>query len=753
VKRIYLGLAIHNHQPLGNFPWVFEDAYQRAYLPMLEALLRHPSISVALHYSGCLFDWLSSAHPEFFKLLSRLISREQVEVLGGGYYEPILPMIPDADKLGQIGKMSEYIRREFGRLPRGLWLAERVWEPSLAKPLADAGISWTLVDDTAFKMVGRDEGELFGYFNTEEQGRGLKIFPISKYLRYAIPWHNVEEVMAYLKVNATESADRIAVLGDDGEKFGVWPQTSVLCWEEQWVERFFTTIEENAEWLSTIRLGDYIEQHRPAGRVYLPCASYDEMLEWSLPPDKSHEYAELKHRLKEEKQDAVLRYLYSGFWRNFLVKYPEVNRMHKKMLSVSSKAHRAHEVQEAGTGLDYLWKAQCNCPYWHGVFGGIYLTDIRAEAYSNLIKAENYADTVLSGGVRGCQWQQVDFDFDGHEELLVEGDEFNIYLSPAEGGTIFEWDLRRIAYNLLSTLSRKPEAYHQDLADASPQNHHCENAPFNSHHCEEPPQKCHCEEPLQKCHCEEPAGDAAIYPAPKTQATVISIHDAIRVKDADIADWLIYDDLPRSSLVDHFLDKQVMLADYGRNSFTDAGDFAGRPYEFAVHSTDGSLDVLLKRRGSVQAGHIRYGLALEKSITLAQEAGSLNISYRFINESDVTLDTVFAGEWNINLLGGGHNPGAYYRVEGRDIGDARLDSRGEIMDTAELIMGNSLLGIELVLRLDRPLTLWRFPVECVSNSEGGVEKVYQCSCVVILLPLILAPGQEASFNYSWQVAK
>ena len=59
VKRIYLGLAIHNHQPLGNFPWVFEDAYQRAYLPMLEALLRHPSISVALHYSGCLLDWLS----------------------------------------------------------------------------------------------------------------------------------------------------------------------------------------------------------------------------------------------------------------------------------------------------------------------------------------------------------------------------------------------------------------------------------------------------------------------------------------------------------------------------------------------------------------------------------------------------------------------------------------------------------------------------------------------------------------------
>jgi hypothetical protein len=187
--------------------------------------------------------------------------------------------------------------------------------------------------------------------------------------------------------------------------------------------------------------------------------------------------------------------------------------------------------------------AQCNCPYWHGVFGGIYLTDIRATAYSNLIRAENYADAVLSGGVQGYQWQQVDFDGDGEEEVMVEGEDVNLYLSPAEGGTLFEWDLRRHAYNLLSTLSRKPEAYHQELASAVMDGKDTEG-----------------------------------------KGKVISIHEAIRVKDSDIADWLIYDDLPRSSLVDRFLDGQVTLEDYSRNGFTDAGDFAGRPYEFAVNS-------------------------------------------------------------------------------------------------------------------------------------------------------------------------
>jgi len=712
LKRIFLGLAIHNHQPLGNFPWVFEDAYRQGYLPMLEALGRHPSISVSLHYSGCLLDWLSGEHPEFFKILARLISREQVELMGGGYYEPILPMIPDADKSGQVGRMSEYIWQQFGRRPRGLWLAERVWEPSLAMTLADAGIDWTLVDDTAFKMVGRDDRDLFGYFKTEEQGRYLKVFPISKYLRYAIPWHKVDDVIAYLKENASESGDKIALLGDDGEKFGIWPQTHKLCWEAGWIEDFFTAIEENAEWLTTIKLGDYAERYKAAGRIYLPCASYDEMLEWSLPAEVSEQYTELKHRAAEEKHPGALGHMFSGFWRNFLVKYPEINRMQKKMLAVSARVHRARAVNEADCGADYLWKAQCNCPYWHGVFGGIYLSDIRATAFTNLIKAENCADAVLPDAGPGYRWQQVDFDGDGSEEIIIEGKDLNLYLSPAEGGSIFEWDLRGQAYNVLSTMSRKPEAYHREIAAG--------------------------EKARQKS---EDGGGGH------------SIHDGVRIKDRDIADWLIYDTMPRSSLVDRFLGSRVMPEDYRKNAFEDRGNFAGQPYNCRVVPGVDALQINLEREGTLLSSHGPCSLTLEKSIALAGNDGSLYISHRFVNAGDTAIDTLLAGEWNINLLGGGRNEAAYYHIEGRDIGDLHLDSSGEITDVDRLIMGNRYLGFELELKLDRPLTIWRYPVESVSNSEGGLEKVYQCSCVVILLPLILEPGQAASFSYSWRVVK
>ena len=708
--RIFLGLAIHNHQPIGNFPWVFEDSYQHAYLPMIKALQRHPSVRVSLHYSGCLFDWITVEHPEFIGYLKGLVSSGQAEIIGGGYYEPILSAIPDPDKLGQVTRMADFIEKVFRVRPRGMWLAERVWEPALAKVLPEAGVDWTLVDDTGFKMVGKDDEDLFGYFNTEEQGRYLKIFPISKYLRYSIPWHTVENVIGYLKDNASDSGERIAVLGDDGEKFGVWPETYEHCWENHWVDDFFQAIEDNAGWLTTVKLGDYAAKYHPAGRIYLPCASYDEMLEWSLPPEKSWEYTHLKHNLADENRLDILRYLYSGYWRNFMVKYPEINRMHKKMLLVHEKVYKAHKINAKSCGMDYLWKAQCNCPYWHGVFGGIYLTDIRAVAYSNLINAEKCADSVLNSYKNGYEYRAADFDGDGWLEVLAEGPDSNLYISPREGGSIFEWDHRPAAYNLLSSVSRKLEGYHRDLLAGGDGN---------------------------------TATDGA---------GVKSIHDIVRVK-TPYTGKPAYDTLPRSSLIDRFLDSGVTLENFESNEFHECGDFSGRPYELSSVTGGQKLDILLKRTGEISSGQVRVPIILEKRITQAVNSGVLEIEYKFTNSGDSAMETVFGSEWNINLLGGGHNESAYYRVMGRELEDERLDSHGEIDGVQQLLLGNTNLNIEMALRLDRPLKIWRFPVESISNSEGGVEEVYQCSCVVILLPLKIGPGQSEVFHYSWNVPK
>ncbi|MFZ8844045.1 alpha-amylase/4-alpha-glucanotransferase domain-containing protein, partial [Thermoflexus sp.] len=469
---IYLALAFHNHQPVGNFDWVFEEAYRRAYEPMIAALERHPGVRVALHYTGPLRDWLQEHRPELLLRIRRLVARGQVEIMAGAYYEPILAVIPDEDKEGQIRKHIESVRADFGAEPTGFWLAERVWEPHLPRALAQAGIAYTIVDDTHFKWVGLSDDDLFGYYITEELGFPLKIFGTSKHLRYTIPWAPVREVIAWLREQAERplppgAPPRVAVMGDDGEKFGLWPGTDVHCWDRGWIEEFFTALEENADWLIPIPPGEYAARFPPLGRVYLPTASYDEMTEWALPPEASAALTALKHQLQAEGRDDLLRFIRGGFWRVFLAKYPEVNQMHKKMLWVSRKAHRIPDPERRSEALDHVWAGQCNCPYWHGVFGGIYLFHIREANYQHLITAEAIADEVRYGPGPWAYVEQVDFDADTREEVVIGTPHQWLLISPHLGGQLLEWDRRDAALNLLNGMTRHREGYHTVLREAA----------------------------------------------------------------------------------------------------------------------------------------------------------------------------------------------------------------------------------------------------------------------------------------------
>ena len=192
-------LVIHAHQPLGNFDEVIEEAYQLAYLPFAEMLEKHPSIALSLHYSGSLLEWIERHHPEYFTLLHKLVDRGQAELLGGGYYEPILVSIPDADKRAQLEKMSAYLVGRFGARPRGMWLTERVWEPSLPEALAGAGFEFTLTDDTHFLQAGLEPTQLYGDYLTEANGAPLRVIPGLKDLRYLIPFGLVSETIEYCR--------------------------------------------------------------------------------------------------------------------------------------------------------------------------------------------------------------------------------------------------------------------------------------------------------------------------------------------------------------------------------------------------------------------------------------------------------------------------------------------------------------------------------------------------------------------------
>ncbi|MBI5290117.1 MAG: DUF1926 domain-containing protein [Chloroflexi bacterium] len=693
MSRLYLGLVLHNHQPVGNYGFVIEDVYEKAYQPMLEALERHPGVRVALHTSGCLFDWIDRHRPEYIERLRLLCDRGQVELLTGGYYEPVLPMISDADKLGQIRKLSEYIEERFAQHPTGLWLTERVWEPGLPSPLADAGVQWTLVDDEHFRLAGMRDEQLDGYFITEDQGKRVALFPGSQRLRYTIPWLNVDDLMAELRrygESATAEAPYL-VLGDDGEKFGAWPTTYAHVWEQGWIERFFTAIESAADWLEMITPGEYMRRFDACGLTYLPAASYAEMMEWAMPAASSAAYRNVMHQLQQDSRSDVLAFVRGGFWRYFLAKYPEVNTMHKRGLRVGEKLGDAgnRDAREA------LWAAQCNCPYWHGVFGGLYLRHIRRATNTNLVRAERLADEA-SGGSTGVRVSRGDIDFDGHEEILVQTPATSLLVHPKLGGMISEWDLRRRDLALLDVLARRREAYH-DAQDAAGRS--------------------------------DASGDAT------------NIHGDVRVKEEGLARALVFDRYRRGGLQEWILAPEATVEQFSRGEAPALMEPHGA-WTAVIHEAATSTSIKLSR----ESGDWR----LTKEITLPSAGERLGIRYACTNVATEQRSAIFVSEWNLSppQSPDGDDRTALIEADAGSV-DAAGPAGGISSVRAFAIRGSA--AYALGCDADAAIDVWHFPVESISSSEGGVERVFQGISVSVVRRLDLAPGETAEFSLAWSV--
>ena len=145
--HVHLCLVLHNHQPIGNFDGVFEQAYQDSYLPFLDVFEPYENLQISLHTSGPLMMWLAEHHPEYLDRLRLLVESERIEIVGGPQYEPIMTMLPGHDRVGQIKTYSSWLNQNLGATPRGMWTPERVWESSLTSDIVDSGIEYTVLDD------------------------------------------------------------------------------------------------------------------------------------------------------------------------------------------------------------------------------------------------------------------------------------------------------------------------------------------------------------------------------------------------------------------------------------------------------------------------------------------------------------------------------------------------------------------------------------------------------------------------------
>ncbi len=707
-QNFHLVLLIHAHQPCGNFEHVLEKAYDTSYLPFIEELEKHPGVRLGVHYSGPLLTWIEEHRPDYFARLRKLVHSGQVELVGGGFYEPILISIPPEDQHEQITRLAAYLENHFGRLPSGAWIAERVWEPQLPSVLAAAGVAYTLVDDIHFLSAGFEPEELFGAYLAEDCGQTVRLYPGQKALRYLVPFGKVEEVIAYLRDAANLHPGGVAAMGDDMEKFGVWPGTHEHCYKNGWLADFFTALEQNSDWLKVSTPGEYLSNHAPLGRADLPTASYTEMMEWVLPTRVRQRY---HAALKEfSARPEVLAFLRGGSWRGFFRKYPESNLLHKKMLRVSARLAAAPS-RRTGTkaaedllhARDLLLRAQCNDAYWHGIFGGIYAPHLRTDPWRNLIRAELIADLHTPGALV-ARVELLDYDADGAGELLFTAPEYQALLKPGDGGTIAALDFRPAAATLVNSILRRPESYHTNLREAGGK--------------------------------------------PATGA-VSSIHEQTRVKEPGLDRFLRYDRWPRHAFRVLLFDPSRTHAGYEALELQEDPGFAGGP--FAVKNSEPHHAELF--RADTLAVHGKNETAAVKLLLLKQYSFSpvpqgCEVGCEIILKFKELLAKPLAVgiESVVNLLA----PAEPDRFFETPAGRANLRFSGTLPGPI-LRMEDGWQRMRVSLHAPSAEEFWVAPIETVSESEEGFERVDQGSQILALWRPDLTAQKNWSARLVWRI--
>ncbi len=700
-------LGLHCHQPVGNFDHVFRRAVDVSYRPFLEVAERFPTLKLVLHYSGPLLEWISEHDPEFFNLVRTLAGRKQAEIAGGGHNEPILPVVPRRDAVGQIRHMTHYLKRHLGVNVRGGWLTERIWEPHMPSLLSEAGLEYTTVDDFHFLSAGFDPEKLHGYYLSEDQGHSVSIFPISQQLRYMIPFHEVDEVIEFFRRKADELPEgSVLTLADDGEKFGMWPGTFDWVYKNKWLEKFFTALSDNSDWLETTTFSDVLDSAPASGRVYLPTASYMEMGGWALPAQAGEKFQRLQTRLERQGElEEFFPFLRGSFWRNFLIKYPESGWMNGRMWQVSdllasTLEPEAYTRAEPPASLQHLWRGQTNCPYWHGIFGGLYLPHLRKAIFSHLIRAEKLA-------LRGSShpepraWRE-DVDRDGEDEIVLANRKLNLIIKPSDGGIIAELDSLAAEFNLTDTLARTPEAYHWKMVEGA----------------------------------EEEQGEGGH----------ASIHERI-FEDKVAARDLIYDPWTRRMLRMHiFPSPPAGALALSRMEVEETGNFASGPWKTSGPRTAGDkASLVLKRSEQVRlADGSRAGIEASKRITIERDSGIIAVQASLKNLSNRQLNFFLGISFNLTVLGPA-DPSVGLLPAGRE--PLSLSEPFELPGCRKFTVFNHRDRWELEFALRKtPLTVYQYPVFTLSQSESGVDHTYQATCLVPVWPLALKPGGKANFS-------
>jgi hypothetical protein len=313
----------------------------------------------------------------------------------------------------------------------------------------------------------------------------------------------------------------------------------------------------------------------PKKLVYIPNTSYFELSQWVLEAEDQNHIESLRDMTEPD----MKKFIRGGFFENFFTKYRQSNLIHKRTFYVSSLVNDDYDPDAE----NYLHMAECNCGWWHGVFGGVYLPHIRMAVYENLLKAQ---DIIFKKKKLNVCLKNIDIDYDGNDDIAIETKNNFFIISPSYGGSITEFSSKNKHTNFSAVMDRKKEAYHL-----------------------KPPKDIN--------------GKAM---------------------GADIKDSIRYDWHHRATLLDHFVSEQTGIDDFMNVRYQEVGDFIPQPYKYSS-KTDGTIaEINLSRSGITWDNNKKVPTELSKKIIIDSRKDGFKADYIIRNASDSKANIFFISE-------------------------------------------------------------------------------------------------------------
>lgn len=415
----------------------FETKYQKIYRHIVSFLFENTRNKMAVSFSGPLFSWIEKEHSEFTQLLSKISGRKQTEVIGGGYYNPIFPLLFPQDRTGQIELMTSELRKAVGKRPRGMTLFNSIWDTNLVPCFYSCGMEYVFLDSSLIPK----ERRCFLPLIVNEQGKSLNILSVNRefipnpliepkeYLR------NLFDTINYLTKDDEYNSitdERVVVIKIDENQFE-------KLYNSNWLKKMYQTAQEYFTDSINITLPlEYLHRSDFKVNSYIPAGIQTDVAKWAKSPYKAQEN-------NSNFQTTIF---------DFLLTYKRNHALYNRMLYISILVNQCKgDKIRKKIARERLWIAQSGEGYVCNPDGVFANNAVRQYAYRNLTEAEKLIRE--ASGINNFKEDATNYDYngDGLTDYIFAMKQHNSCVTP-KGAQICELDVMHNTGNYADSPNR-----------------------------------------------------------------------------------------------------------------------------------------------------------------------------------------------------------------------------------------------------------------------------------------------------------